>query len=332
MSGNGRHTPWYAERLRAQVEWKRTTNDLPPDAKAPGMTMIEVDGIRRAVGPFPVCLPLERADHNLVEPIRREAVARFRRGGIAWHDWTDAPDGGAWPSSHLLSSQVQCVNVLLSLEAERYRLLAWVRTLIPDAMELVPVEGSDLVAFEWAGPDGADFLHERPAQRVRGKYQTSPDAVLLVRRPTGTTVLVVEWKDTEFYPFPVEVKPWRRRTYGPLVGAPESPLLPTVPFEAYFQEPHYQLMRLHLLASEFLRRLPAVDNAKVVHIMPTGNSYLRELVPVGLRALGRTVDEVWSKLLRPGCGVDYALVHSDGLLSATPHLARRYAAAEPRCL
>jgi hypothetical protein len=274
MTRNPAHTPWYSKQLRAQTHWKTISPEIPADAKAPGMTMIEDDGVRREIGPFPVCLPLARADYNLLAPIRSEAIERFRSRSIAWHAWTRAPDGGAWPSSHLLSSQVQCVNVLLSLEAERNLLLAWARTMLPDALELVPVEGTDLVAFEWTGPGGADFLGEQPSRRERGKYQTTPDAVILVRRPAGVTALPVEWKDTEFYPRPVEVKPRRIRTYGHFIAASDSPLLPVVPFEAYFQEPHYQLLRLHLLASQFLTHLPDVTEAKVVQVIPSGNSYL----------------------------------------------------------
>lgn len=324
MSRNPAHTPWYRDRLSAQTVWKSRTDTLPPDAKEDGETMVEERGVRKVVGPYPVCLPLNRAEYNLLEPIRTKAIARFEDAEIEWNSWTDAPDGRMWPSSHLLSSQVQCVNVLLSLEVEPDRLLAWVRSVIPDALELLPAEGTDLVAFEWPGPGQADFLRERSGALVRGRYQTTPDAVLKVRVPDGVTLLIVEWKDTEFYPDPVALVPWRRRTYAGLVAATEGPLLPVVPFEAYFWEPHYQLMRLHLLAFQFVRRLSAVTAVKVVQVIPSGNSYLRELVPPWLRHLGRTVEEVWSRLVMPGCGVSYALVDSDPLLVATPHLAHRY--------
>jgi hypothetical protein len=325
VTTNKRHTPWYRQRLRQQECWKFRTPELPSEAKVPGFTMIEEKGIRRAVGPFPVCLPLTHADHNLVRAVRREGIARFSHYGIEWHQQTDAPDGSAWPSTHLLSSQVQCVNVLLSLEAEPASLLAWVREFVPDAVALEPVEDGHLVAFEWTGPGNADFLKERSRSARRGKYQTSPDAVLLVRRSEGVTVVLIEWKDTEFYPGRVEILPWRRRTYSPLWSAADGLFTAVVPFEAYFQEPHYQLMRLHLLASRFLRELPGVTEAKVLHVIPTGNLPLRELVPTALSALGRTIDEVWSQLGKPSCGVSYSLADSDSLLLATPHLAHRYA-------
>lgn len=323
----GRHPPttWTVRRRADQVRWKQTTNQLPDPAKRSGLTMVEQDGIRTKRGPYDFCLPLEFANYNLVEPVRAEALARFERHGIAWHHWTDEASGRRWPSSHLLSSQVQCVNVLLSLEVEPEKLLAWVRTLVPNAETLLPVRGEELVAFEWTGPEQADFLRERRGPAVQGRYQTSPDAVVLVGRPEGTTALLIEWKDTEFYREPVELKPRRIKTYAPLLASPDGPVLPAVPLEAYFHEPHYQLLRLHLLAAQFVRRIPRVIEALVVHAIPAGNNHLVRLVPPALAPLGDTVDAVWTRLQRPGTGVGYRYVDTSPLLQSTPHLAHRYA-------
>ena len=115
MSGSRRpKSPWYSRSRRAQEHWKGTTHQLPDAARAAGRTWVESRGERVAVGPFPVCLPESHAAHNLLPEIRAEALRRFADHGIQWHGATPGPDGPL-PSTHLLDSQVQCVNALLCL-------------------------------------------------------------------------------------------------------------------------------------------------------------------------------------------------------------------------
>jgi hypothetical protein len=96
-----------------------------------------------------VRLPTRFANHNLLPSVRQEAIDRFARGQVAWHHGPPGPVGLAWPSSHLLDSQVQCVNALRSLS--RSALLGLVRAVEPAATGLADVDGDSPVAFEWCG-------------------------------------------------------------------------------------------------------------------------------------------------------------------------------------
>ena len=63
-------------------------------------------------------------------------------------------------------------------------------------------------------------------------------------------------------------------------------------------EPFYQLMRQQLLAHQ-LEQAGVADVVRVIHVHPAGNdAYQASLVRESHRALGDTVDEVWSRMLR----------------------------------
>jgi hypothetical protein len=273
---------------------------------------------------------LEHAAKNLLMPIRDEAVARFARHGIAWHHGTPAPDGTPWPSSHLLDSQVQCVNVLLSLACGPDRGLAFARTAEPEAEALVEIEDGSTVAFEWVGL--ADHLGERrgrPAER--GRFTTSADALLVAERRGGNrTGILVEWKYTETYDAPVPFRGRRgtdrREVYRVRYQAAGSPFRERPPIDAFFHEPHYQLLRLVLLAHAMVEtREFGIDRAVLVHAVPAGNDALLGTVPGALRACGATVPEVWSALVA-GPFVRWCWLDTVPWYCATGELAERYGA------
>lgn len=79
-----------------------------------------------------------------------------------------------------------------------------------------------------------------------------------------------------------------------------------------------------LLASEMVRAGEhGIDRAVLLHVIPAGNSYLKEIVTPGLVGFGTTVDAIWERLL-PGPLVRYRCVDSSPLLASTPELAERY--------
>ena len=321
------HTAWYTTSRRAQEAWKRRTPSLPEAARAPGMCVVEERGRKKLVGPFPICLPLEHARLNLLPSIADEALERFERHGIEWHHQTAAPDGRAWPSGHLLDSQVQCVNVLLSLARDRDALLGFVAAALPGASEILPVEDGSAVAFEWIG--GADHLGEtRERARQRGRFATSADAVLVAESPAGRTAILVEWKFIESYDHPI---PYvgaggtdRRDVYRRRFDASPAMFPEGASMDAFFHEPHYQLMRLHLLAAAMVEaREFGIERAVVAWVAPAGNLSLRTCVPGALTEFGDTVGEVWRKLVRHP-RVNFADVSSDAFIRATPELEHRY--------
>lgn len=283
------------ERLRA-VAWKQSTVTLPEAARRPAPYVAQ-DGT--ADGPeLEVCLPSELSAWSLLPEVRDQALELFVELGIPWHSGVD---GG--PSNHLLSSQVQCVNALGQMVSDPTRI---VRAFGPvlGTVEVEEIEPGRWLTFEYIGP--TDFLNEAPGgYRIRGAHCTSVDAAFLHRTAAGDRELVlVEWKYTERYGRrapDAKRDEVRRRRYGALVDDPTGPIDGSVlAFDELLQEPLYQLVRQQLLAHELEKaRVMGTDRVRVVHVKPAGNlAYQQSLHIPALRALGATVDEVWTKLLR----------------------------------
>lgn len=328
MTARRAKTRWYTRCRLAQERWKDTTAVLPESARGAGQTWVQGRREQEVVGPFPVCLPLRHADENLVAEVRAEAIERFARHGIAWHHGTPGPDGVEWPSTHLLDSQVQCVNVMLSLASAPDRGLAFVRAAEPEASGLVDVEDGSTVAFEWSGE--RDHLGERRGRSLlRGRFSTSVDAFLVASRPDGgRTGILVEWKFTESYDRPVPFRGTggtdRRDVYRERYLASETPFAVRPEIDAYFHEPHYQLLRLVLLADAMVQAGEfGMDRAVVVHGVPAGNDALLATVPEGLARFGTTTPEVWTALVGGG-RVAWRWLDTTPWLGATPALAERY--------
>lgn len=323
-----RRTPWQRQCLEQQVRWKQGALGLPDDARAPGHCWIERGRQRVRIGPFDFCLPEDFVVENLLPDIRGEALERFEAHGIAWHMWTPG-DGARLPSTHLLDSQVQCVNALLSV-ANEGRLLDVVRQLEPEATRLLEVEDGSPVAFEWIGVE--DYLGEgRGRSRTRGAFVTSADAILVAETPTERVGIIAEWKYTESYPDPIPVVSRRgtdrRDRYRPLYDLDRGVFRSRPPLEAYFHEPHYQLLRLALLAQEMVAHSElGIDRAVLLHLVPGGNTALHRGVPEGLRPLGATLEQVWTELL-PGPVVRYVWLDPARVLESTPALRKRYGLA-----
>jgi len=283
--------------------------------------------VRAEIGPFPICLPLPFADMNLLSSVRRDAIERFARHDIEWHAWSPGPSDVKWPSGHLLDSQVQCVNVLLSLAREPALLLNLVRQVEPGATHLVSVEDDSPVAFEWIGHK--DYLGEgRGLPRHRGRFCTSADALIVVQRPDGRTGILVEWKFTETYDHAVPFRGYggtdRRDVYRAAYDGARCPLSVRPPIEAFFHEPHYQLLRQALLAAAMVEAGEhGIDRAILLHVVPAKNGALRAITTPGLTAFGKDMATIWRRLL-PGPRVTYRCVDSGPLMTSTPELRERY--------
>lgn len=323
-----RTTPWSEAALDVMLRWKATTGYLPDAARVNGHAFVEEHGRLKKTRPSRKMLPVEFADHSLLPAIREEALSRFEHHEITWHLETPMPSGKLWPSTHLLDSQVQCVNVLLSLAQEPELLLDLVRLVVPDAASLVAVEDDSLVAFVWIGLD--NYLGEgRGRPRKRGKYATSADALVVANRGDGgRTGVLIEWKFTEFYDKPVNPVSRRgtdrRNIYRPMYHAAPSPFAIRPPIGAFFHEPHYQLLRQALLGASMVEaREFDIDRLVHLHLVPSLNTDILRLVPGGLQTFGSTIDEVWTTLL-PGPAVTYRCLDTLPLLGLLPEVAERY--------
>jgi hypothetical protein len=285
----------YTEQQRAQATaWKSFTSTLPPAARHPA-PYVDKTGASR--GPaYDFCLLREHAALSLLPEVREAALELFAELGIPWHAGVD---GG--PSNHLLSSQVQCVNALGQMVHDPDLLrLAFADVL--GTQDVLEIEPGRFLTFEYIGP--TDYFNEAPTgSRIRGAHCTSVDAVFLHRTSDGLVELVLlEWKYTESYrtrpaePVKDQVR-WER--YGAAWSDPDGPILPALPFEQILQEPLYQLVRQQLLAHALEKdRAHGADRVRVVHVSPGGNTAYQESLQPAHRALGESVTEVWSKLMR----------------------------------
>ena len=336
-------TEWKNVAKDQQIRWKYATPTLPEEAREDGpyfKAWRRGERVaRKEIGPYSYCLPRRFAAHNLLSGVRRTALERFHRYGIAWHDGTPGAGlkGDIGPTTHLLSSQVQCINSLLSLERQPDLLLERLQTLEPSARKLVPIRHANhpapegLVAFEWIGQE--NYLGERVrGKRVRGSMVTSADALIVVECSDGRcTGVLVEWKFTESYAKPIPHTSAkgadRRKIYRTQYEDTSSPFVADrPPIDAYFHEPHYQLLRQSLLAHGMVQAGEHdIDRMIVLYLAPAANRALRESVPAALKPYGPTVDAVWRALL-PGPKVRLMWQDTQPWVTATQEIEERYAA------
>jgi hypothetical protein len=311
------------EQRRCATAWKKHTDSLPDEARAPAAWLGK--GARSEGRPYPFCLPAEFASLNLLPEVRRSALALFDELGIPWH----AGVGGG-PGNHLLSSQVQCVNALTQMVGDPDRIAAAFGDTV-EVGQLMQIEPGRYLTFEYIGP--SDFFGEAPrGERVRGAHCTSVDAAFVHRAADGRSELVlVEWKYTESYrprdPDPARDET-RRGRYAAALADPDGPVRDDLlSFEHLLDEPFYQLMRQQLLAAA-LERAGVADRVRVVHVLPPANlDYQQSLPRPEHQALGGSVSEVWQRLLRrperfttmnPAAFLDPALTSREYVLRYAP--------------
>lgn len=244
------------------------------------------------------------------------ALRSFRDRGIKW--WTssrsgDRPfgDGFEGPTRNLASSQTCCVNFLLPLADVPGALVAFLKHLDSDVTDVEPIVDKkgqvSLVEFEWVGWD-------RPLEGgtiTRGANQTSIDALIIARIPSGLRAYLIEWKYCEEYLRPEDKGAGssgqtRRKRYARLYGESTSSFNQVAPLEDFLCEPFYQIMRLHLLRDRMMAEgvSPnlAIADARVVVVCPAGNVDYRHVVratPLGLRfPAAMTVENVIQNTLK----------------------------------
>ncbi len=278
-------------------QWKRASDTLPREAKAPG----EVRAWGGALVEVDYALPRPYAAHNLLPEVREPALALFEEHQIAWHQ---PIDGG--PTNHLRSSQVQCVNALGQMMSDPARIeRAFGAVLdiasIRDFGEVDADERGRFLTFEFVGK--GDYFGEGT---TRGSQSTSVDAAFAYVDSEGRDALaLVEWKFTETYPSAdrgAEAKAATRLArYEKALRHPDGPIdVDAVELTDLFHEPIYQLVRQQLLAAELERDGEVkADRVTVVHVLsPDNAAYQRSYVAPALRGRRDGVSEVWSSLLR----------------------------------
>lgn len=243
----------------------------------------------------------EHFDLNLNPAYAESLVAHFASpvSPIQWHQH----------KNHALSSQVCCVNFLGPLMHRPDALASVMESALSlDRPQMVPVSkdrnGSEIfVDFEWIG--AADHLGEWPAngRATRGANATSADAAVRFRSPDGhLTTILIEWKYTESYGQPIDLRgnETRIRRYADKAFHPDGPLRSDLGLQVqdFFWEPFYQLVRQQMLAWRMERAAEdGADRVMVLHISAAGNTALHNVTAPGLKPLGSDAFEVFRKLL-----------------------------------
>jgi hypothetical protein len=277
------------------IEWKQATPTLPEGARKPGPY--------RGGGPYDFCLPTEFAVYNLLPDARAEGLSRFMAAGIPWHQGR-----AGIPSTHLLSSQVQCVNALAPMIRDGESLKQFFGGVLDIATVLpfgdLAFDPEDLMVFEWVGLD--NYLGEWSGKLpTRGANVTSTDAAIRYETSDGSVeVALVEWKYTEEYhgkrlnkerTTKVRMPRYRER----FLSGPYR--TDRIQYEDLFVEPLYQMMRQQLLAHamEEAHELGA-ERVRVVYAAPSRNSELRTSLLDVHKAATASDDliDVWQGMLR----------------------------------
>ena len=211
----------------------------------------------------------------------------------------------------MVSSQVVCVNFLLSLSQIQGALAAAVRAIDDDVRDIVPIYhqgNTTLVEFEWIGLNGPLEEGEPP---TRGEYVTSVDAFMIAETSGDRRAYLIEWKYTEKggdgdYKGEGRKGEVRWPRYAPLYSSNCSSfgtVNGAVPMNELLYEPFYQIMRNRLLADRVVANGElGVSDAKVVVVVPEENSAYRESItspPLAERFPDlKTVDEVMRATLK----------------------------------
>jgi hypothetical protein len=286
--------------------------------------------------PREFCLADGCSAENLHTSLRAEAIEYFEKRGIGWHHGCGDADERrkTLPSNHLCCSQSACVNALAPMMRDAYLLTRVFSIFLPELSEPLSMTADDVLtngealflSFEWIGTE--NYLGER-GSRTRGANATSADFALRFRRHDGRIQLVLgEWKYTEEYngkKLPEKINPTRFRTYRKAFNRWDRDQSNLPPYEAFFVDPFYQLMRLILLAREMERARDhgagemEADVVSVVHIAPMANTdFSKRFTSPVFAQYGSTVTEAWAAIAPDG---RFAAITSESLLTAISHLA-----------
>ncbi|GHT79738.1 hypothetical protein FACS1894104_4940 [Actinomycetota bacterium] len=239
---------------------------------------------------------LQDGSHNLYPDIRQDALDYFKQNDVAW--W-----GGSYPTGHVLSSQIACLNHLFSIRQDKAAVLNLLKTVSDDFVDVLTIaehlEG--YIQFEAVGGD-TNFLNEGTS--TRGSNCTSVDALVYALHKDGRRFLIpIEWKYVEAYgneDKSVGSKGKTRKSrYLDLIA--NSKYLNDKTLECCWFEPFYQLMRQTLWAEQLLiHKVPGyeADDYLHLHIIPDENA---ELLNKKYPCSGKGMKETWkSCLVDPG--------------------------------
>lgn len=235
---------------------------------------------------------LQDGIHNLYPEIRDEVLTYFKLNNVNW--WR-----GRYPTGHVLSSQISCLNHLFPIRHNKDAVLTLLQCVSRDFVDVIPIaeQMPGYIQFEAVGGD-VNFLNE--GTNTRGSNCTSLDALIYAKHRDGRRFLIpIEWKYVETYgndDKSVGSKGETRKSrYLNLIA--QSKQLNKNTLSCCWQEPFYQLMRQTLWAEQML--LKKVSNLEAddylhLHVVPDENI---ELLRKKHLFCGKAMEETWKSCL-----------------------------------
>lgn len=209
---------------------------------------------------------------NLYTDIRDEVLEYFKQNNITW--W-----GGKYPTGHVLSSQIACLNHLFTIRHDKDAVLNLLKTITDDFIDVFPVSENleGYIQFEAVGGN-VNLLNE--GANIRGSNCTSVDALIYAQHRDGQRFLIpIEWKYVESYGNDDKSAgrkgDIRKARYLDLIKS--SRYLNENTLSCCWFEPFYQLMRQTLWVEQLLNYQPIgfeADDYLHLHIVPDDNVQL----------------------------------------------------------
>ena len=239
---------------------------------------------------YPHILQHQDSLKNLFAPIRKVAMDYFDNNDIAW--WR-ADEDRYFPTGHLLSSQIHCLNHLFKLRTDPEAVLSIIKKQCPNIEKVLPspidqyeyvfVENEkkkidSYITFEFTY-NNVDLLKERTCKR--GKDCTSIDALVYAEDREGKQVLIaIEWKYTETYAKTIGKEKYKKvvyvvkKRYLDKIATNNSHL--TGWKKSYYLDPFYELARQSLLMEQIISNEPfPADYYQHIVVCPTDNKEMR---------------------------------------------------------
>ena len=222
----------------------------------------------------------ESSIDNLFNKDSLDYLDYFESHNISW--WRQEEDG-YFPSGHLVSSQIHCLNHLFALRTDDKA----VKVIIEKATGLkfdkvlpsiIDNDSKSFISFEFV-LDNDKLLGENDEGWGRGTLCTSIDAMILAEKDGEKWLIPIEWKYTETYKREDKTNKKRIDRYADLIKSSKRLKTPQdgIPHSVYFVEPNYELMRQTLLCEQLVANGYA-DDFFHINIIPNGNTELRAAV------------------------------------------------------
>ena len=274
---------------------------------------------------------LRKYQDNFVSNVNlNDVLAYFNDNDINW--WK-----GNMPTGHTLSSQIACINHLFPIRKNKEAVLAIAQKIDVEIDGVLLLENDKkhqrgFISFEVV--TDKDHLNEKKGKNkalTRGSQCTSIDHVILARKKGKNVILVIEWKYVEHYGNTDKSKNPKGKKSGdtrvnnyagdkdvsnPNLIQNSHQLKMIEPFNIYFHEPFYQLMRQTLWAEQLIKFKESetikADDFIHVHVIPNQNAELKGTY----KCSGRDLESTWKSCLNNP--EKYIVISPDELLSNLP--------------